>query len=56
MARKKKPKKFSATKAAKFAARAVIGAPRPTLRHATPKEQKRPKHKPTLTRLLNDGE
>jgi hypothetical protein len=55
MARKKR-KTFRAVKAVKAAARAQIGAPPPTRRQTTSRPPERPKHKPTLGRLLEDVE
>jgi len=55
MTRRRKKKKFSATKAVKAMARDVIGAPPPTQRVPTLKEsQKENKHKPTLSKLLSE--
>jgi hypothetical protein len=54
----RKPKPFSAASAVKAASRAVIGTPPPT--RAVPADKKRKaksgKHKPTLSKLLNEGE
>jgi hypothetical protein len=54
----RKPKPFRAASAVKAAAREAIGAPPPT--RAEPAEKKRKgkpeKHKPTLSKLLNEGE
>lgn len=54
----RKPKPFKASAAVKAAAREKIGTPPPT--RATPTTQQRkaksPKHKPTLDKLLEDGE
>jgi len=53
--RKKKREVFRASKAVKAAAREQIGSPQPT--RVVPdrkKKQKRDKHKPTLSRLLED--
>ncbi len=55
MARKKR-KPFRAVKAVKAAARAQIGAPPPTRRQAEARPPERPKHKPTLRRLLEEAE
>ena len=55
MPRKKKREVFRASKAVKAAAREQIGSPQPT--RVVPdrkKKQKRDKHKPTLSRLLED--
>jgi hypothetical protein len=58
VARKKKSKRFSATKAVKAAAREHIGTPPPTRRTPTllEKTRKPEKHKPTLGTLLGEGE
>lgn len=53
MARKKR-KTFRAVKAVKAAARAHLGAPPPTRRQTTSRPPERPKHKPTLGRLLEE--
>jgi hypothetical protein len=54
----RKPKPFRAASVVKAAARATIGTPPPT--RAEPAEKKRKgkpeKHKPTLLKLLNEGE
>jgi hypothetical protein len=54
----RKTKPFRAASAVKAAARATIGTPPPT--RAEPAEKKRKgkpeKHKPTLSKLLNEGE
>jgi hypothetical protein len=54
MARKKKPAKFSATKAVKEAAREKIGTVPPT--RAVPEKTKRTttKHKPTLNKIIEE--
>jgi hypothetical protein len=54
MARKKKPVKFSATKAVKAAAREQIGTVPPT--RAVPEKTKetRTKHKPTLNKIIEE--
>ena len=53
--KKKKKKKFSATKAIKSIARDLIGAPPPTQRIPTLKESRKDnKHKPTLGKLLSE--
>ena len=53
----RKPKPFRATSAVKAAARAAIGSPPPT--RAEPGSKKRKvkteKHKPTLSKLLEDS-
>lgn len=55
MVRRRKKKKFSATKAVKSMARDLIGAPPPTQRIPTLKEsRKESKHKPTLGKLLSE--
>ncbi len=51
MARKKR-KTFRAVKAVKAAARARLGSPPPTRRLPASRPPERPKHKPTLGRLL----
>ncbi len=55
--KKRKPKPFRATSAVKAAARAAIGSPPPT--RAEPDEKHRKskaeKHKPTLSKLLQDS-
>ncbi len=51
---KKKPKPFRAVKAVKSAARDTIGAPPPTRRAPDITKEQREKHKPTLTKLLNE--
>jgi hypothetical protein len=54
----RKPKPFRAASAVKATARATIGTPPPT--RAEPAEKKRKgkpeKHKPTLSKLLDEGE
>jgi hypothetical protein len=55
----RKPKPFSATSAVKAAAREAIGAPPPTRAEPDTKKKhkaKSEKHKPTLSKLLNEGE
>lgn len=53
MARRRKKKQFSATKAVKSLARETIGSPPPVQRIPTLKESdKGRKHKPTLGKLL----
>lgn len=54
MGRRRKPKAFRAVKAVKAAAREKIGAPPATRRVPDRKKQRREKHKPTLSRLLNE--
>jgi hypothetical protein len=56
MPSKKKPKKFTATKAVKSMARTAIGAPRPVQREESSKRPPKQKHKPTLGRLLEGSE
>jgi len=59
MARKKKPKAFSAVTAVKAAARENLGMPRPTRRNEAVRkgrQDKREKHKATLSQLLSDSE
>jgi hypothetical protein len=56
MAKKKKPKRFTAVEAVKAMARAQIGAP-PASRvvpNRKKKKEKAEKHKPTLGKLLNE--
>jgi len=54
----RKPKPFRAATAVKAAARAKVGTPPPT--RAVPGDKKRKgkpeKHKPTLSKLLREGE
>jgi hypothetical protein len=54
--RKKKPKKFTAAKAVKSMAREALGTPPPVQREEGIKRRKQPKHKPTLSKLLNEAE
>lgn len=54
MPRKKKLKKFTATKAVKSMARTAIGAPRPVQREESSKRPPKLKHKPTLSTLLEE--
>ncbi len=56
MPRKKKPKKFTAAKAVKSMARAALGAPPPVQREESRKRHKKPKHKPTMGKLLGESE
>jgi hypothetical protein len=56
MPRKKKPKKFTATKAVKTMARAAIGAPRPVKREESSNRPRRQKHKPSLGKLMEETE
>jgi hypothetical protein len=57
MAKKKKPGKFSVTKAVKSAARATVGSVRPTEKIPDAKSkqrQKATKHKASLQELIGD--
>jgi hypothetical protein len=54
MAKKKKPKAFSAVKAVKSIAREKMGAPPVTRRKESAKKSPQPKHKKTLSKLLSD--
>ncbi len=54
MAKKKKPKPFRAVTAVKSAAREQVGAPPPTRFVPDVTKKDRPKHKPTLPRILSD--
>ena len=54
MAKRKKPKPFRAVEAVKAAAREKIGAPPPTRRVPDSKKERRQKHKPTLSKLLQE--
>jgi hypothetical protein len=58
MAKKKKSKPFRVVKAVKAAARAVVGSVPPTRRvpDLTKEARKKPKHKPTLQKLLRDAD
>ena len=56
MARKRKPKPFRAVTEVKALARERIGAPRPEQVVTNRKKKKTQKHKPTLGRLLGEGE
>jgi hypothetical protein len=58
VAKKRKPKPFRAVTAVKAAAREVVGTPPPTRRDPdlTKESRKKPKHKPTLAKLLTDQE
>ena len=56
MARKRKPKPFRAVTAVKSAARERVGTPPPTRRDPDLTKEKRQKHKPTLGKLLSEGE
>jgi hypothetical protein len=52
--KKRKRKKFTATKAVKSMARAAIGAPPPVQRKESKKRAPKEKHKSTLGKLLAD--
>jgi hypothetical protein len=52
--RKRKKKKFTATKAVKSMARTAIGAPPPVQREESRKRVQKQKHKPTLGKLLTE--
>ena len=54
MAKSRKKKKLTATKLVKAAARAHIGMPPTTRRAPDPTKTDKPKHKPTLGKLLAD--
>jgi hypothetical protein len=54
MTKKKKPKPFRAVTAVKSAAREHIGAPPPTRYEPDITKKARPKHKPTLPKMLAD--
>lgn len=49
---KKRKKKLTATTLVKSAAREHVGMPPPTQRAPDPTKEYRPKHKPTLSKLL----
>jgi hypothetical protein len=53
---KKKPKKFLATTAVKTMARAAIGAPPSVKRKESKKRVVKPKHKPTIAKILADSD
>ena len=53
--KKRKPKKFSALKAVKAMARAQIGMTPAARVLADERRRKTDKHKPTLSKLLEDG-
>jgi len=53
---KKKKKTFTAAKAVKSMARAVIGAPPPVHRQESRKRVKKQKHKPTLGKLIAESD
>ncbi len=50
--KKKRPKPFRAVTAVKSAARETLGMPPPTRRDPDVKKERREKHKPTLSKLL----
>ncbi len=50
--RKRKPKPFRAVTAVKSAAREKLGMPPPTRRQPDVKKERREKHTPTLSKLL----
>jgi hypothetical protein len=52
--KKKKPKPFRAVKAVKSLARERLGAPPPTRRLPDVNKKDKPKHKPTLGKLLSE--
>jgi hypothetical protein len=54
--KKKKKKRFTATKAVKSMARAAIGTPPPVQREESVKRAKKEKHKATLEKLLADAD
>lgn len=56
--KKRKPKRFSAAKAVKAAARKVVGTPPPTRTDpdVTKRKSSKEKHKPTLADLLRSDE
>jgi hypothetical protein len=54
--KKKTPRPPSAVQAAKAAARATLGTPRPAIRLENTKERKHPKHKRSLSDILAEGE
>lgn len=54
MAKKKKPKRFTAVEAVKAMAREQIGAPPASRVVPNRKKKKTEKHKPTLEKLLED--
>jgi hypothetical protein len=55
MARKKRAKRFGAVQAVKELARERMGAP-PAEKVVPHKNKRSPKHKPTLGKLLGEGE
>jgi hypothetical protein len=54
MAKKKKPKPFTAVEAVKTMAREQIGAPRPSRVVPDRKKKRDQKHKPTLGKFLTE--
>ena len=54
--KKKKPERFSATTAVKSLAREVLGTPPPVRKKESAKRLQKAKHKPTLGKVLSDGE
>lgn len=54
--KKKKPRKFTAAIAVKSMARAAIGTVPPVKRKESKKRSDKPKHKPTLKKLLADSD
>jgi hypothetical protein len=53
--KKKKIRKFRATTAVKSLAREALGTPPPVRREESGKRNKKPRHKPTLGKLLSDA-
>jgi hypothetical protein len=56
MAKKKKPKRFTAVEAVKTMAREQIGAPPPSRVVPNRKKKETEKHKPTLEKLVDETE
>jgi len=54
--KKRRKKKFTATKAVKSMARTAIGSPPPVQREESRKRVKKQKHKPTLGKLLAESD
>jgi len=54
--KKKKPGKFTATIAVKSLAREVLGTPPPVRKKESAKRLKKTKHKPTLGKMISEGE
>jgi hypothetical protein len=54
--KKRTPKALTTVKAAKAAARATLGIPRPAIRHESTLERAQPKHKSTLSDVIAEGE